>query len=115
MWRTGRGRHGAVDTRINVIAFLAFLAVLTPTSVAAAREAHPRTNKTAPRVATRVVKPPTIILNPDREILIRLEKGQKALEMQATDLDVALRKQGGAAESWNRRRKKSNAADAGND
>ena len=93
MWRTTRTRYGAVKILTIVMAALFGFVVLTSTSVVAATDAHSRTNRAAPRAASRVVKPPTKILNPDHDILIRLEKGQRSLEKQATDLDAGIRQQ----------------------
>jgi predicted PurR-regulated permease PerM len=93
MWRTTRVQYGAANTLISVMAALLSVVVLTSISLAAATEAHSRKSRTVPRAATRVVKPPTKILNPDHDILIRLEKGQRALEKHATDLEAAIRKQ----------------------
>jgi len=93
MWRTTRVQYGAVKTLISARAALFGFVVLTSISGVAATDAHSRTNRAAPRAASRVVKPPTKILNPDHDILIRLDKGQRALEKQATDLDATIRKQ----------------------
>jgi hypothetical protein len=93
MWRTTRVQYGAVKTLISAMAALFGFVVLTSISGVAATDAHSRTNRAAPRAAPRVVKPPTKILNPDHDTLIRLEKGQRALEKQATDLDAGIRQQ----------------------
>ena len=93
MWRTTRVQYGAVKPLISAMAALFAFVALTSSSVVAATDAHSRTNRAAPRAASRVVKPATKVLNPDRDILIRLEKGQRALEKQATDLDAGIRQQ----------------------
>ena len=93
MSRTTRVRYGAVKTLISAMAALFAFVALTSSSVVAATDAHSRTNRATPRAATRVVKPPTKTFNPDHDILIRIEKGQRALEKQATDLDATIRKQ----------------------
>lgn len=93
MWRTTRDRYGAVNTLTGVVVVLLSFVLLTPSSVVAATAEHFQTNRKAPRAVTRLIKPPTKILNPDHDILIRLEKGQRALEKHATDLEAAIQKQ----------------------
>jgi hypothetical protein len=93
MCRTRRVQYGAVDSLISVMAALLSFVVLTSTSVAAAPEAHPRAIRTAPRAVTRAVKPQTKAFTPDHDILIRLEKGQRALEERVTSLEAEIRQQ----------------------
>jgi hypothetical protein len=95
MWRTSRGRSGVHFTFIAVVAVFLSLLVASPSSVAAARGAHSRIRRAAPKAAAPAVKRPATaaILNTDREMLIRLQDGQRTLEKQTADFNTAIQRQ----------------------
>ena len=94
MWQTARGRSGVDCTFVAVVAvFLSFL-VASPSSAAAARVAHSGIGRAAPKTAPAVRQPATAaILNPEREMLIRLQNGQRTLEKETADFNVAIQRQ----------------------
>jgi hypothetical protein len=89
MWRTARSRSGVNGTLITV-AFL-FLLIASPSSAAAARVAHSQIRSAARKPAAaagRQIAPG--ILNPDREMLLRLQDGQRTLEKQTADFNAGI-------------------------
>ena len=94
MWQTARGRSGVDCTFVAVVAvFLSFL-VASPSSAAAAGVVHSRNRRAAPEAAPAVRQPATApTLNPDREMLIRLQNGQRTLEKQTADFNAAIQRQ----------------------
>ena len=79
----------------RLVAALLSLLVASPSSAAAAKVAHPRMRRAAPiAVAPAVKRPATAaILNPEREMLIRLQDGQRTLEKQTADFNAAIQRQ----------------------
>jgi hypothetical protein len=89
MWRTARSRSGVNSTSIIVvIAFLSLL-VASPSSAAPVRVAHSRIKSAAPKPAAtpgRQIAPK--IVNPDREMLLRLQEGQRTLGKQTAEFNA---------------------------
>ena len=89
MWRTAGSRSGVNSTLITVvIALLSFL-IASPSSAVAAKVAHSRIKRAAPKSAAtpaRQIAPRT--LNPDREMLLRLQEGQRTLEKQTAEFNA---------------------------
>jgi len=95
MWQTARGRSGVHFISITIVVVLLSLLVASPSSAAAAKVAHSRMRRAAPIAAAPVAKRPTTaaILNPEREMLIRLQEGQRTLEKQTADFNTAIQRQ----------------------
>jgi len=94
MWRTARGQSGVHGTLIITVVACLSLIMVSPRLVAAARGAHSRMRRMAPKAAGPAVRQSAAgVLNPDHEILIRLENGQLALKKQTADLDAAVQRQ----------------------
>ncbi len=95
MWQAARGRFCVYPTFIAVVAVVLSVLVASPSSVAAARGAHSRIRRAAPKAAAPAVKRPATaaILNTDREMLIRLQDGQRTLEKQTADFNTAIQRQ----------------------
>jgi hypothetical protein len=94
MWRTARCQSGAHGTLITTVVACLSLIMVSPSLVAAARGAHSRNRRMATKAARPAVKQPADgILNPDHEILIRLENRQLAVEKQTADLNAAVQRQ----------------------
>jgi hypothetical protein len=93
MWRTARGQSRVHGILITAVVACLSLIMVSPSLVAAAR-AHSRTRQIAPKAARPAVRqPPDRILNPDHEILIRLESGQLALQKETAHLNAAVQRQ----------------------
>ncbi len=94
MWQTARGQSGVDRSFIAVVAvFLSFL-VASPSSVAAAGVVHSRNRRAAPKVAPAIKQPATAaILNPEREMLIRLQDEHRTLQKQTADFNAAILRQ----------------------
>jgi len=105
MWQTATSRSSVDCTFIAVVAALLSILVASPSSKAAAGAAHSRIRGAAPKAAPAVRQPATpATLNPEREMLIRLEDGQRTLENQTADFNAAIQRQisqlsGGIADS----------------
>jgi len=94
MWRTARGQSGVHGTLIITVVACWSLIMVSPCLVAAASGAHSRMRRMAPKAARPAVRQSAAgVLNPDHEILIRLENGQLALKKQTADLDAAVQRQ----------------------
>ena len=94
MWQTARGRSGVDCTFIAVVAVFLSILVASPSSAAAAGVVHSRNRRAAPKVAPAVRQPATAaILNPEREMLIRLQDGQRTLQKQTADFNAAILRQ----------------------
>src|SRR5579864_9080361 len=94
MWRTARSRSGVNSTSIIVvIAFLSLL-VASPSAAVPARVAHSRVRSAAPKpAATPVRQIAPKILNPDREMLLRLQEGQRTLGKQTAEFNADIQTQ----------------------
>ena len=94
MWQTTRGRSGVHFTFIAVVAFFLSLLVASPSSAAAAKVAHSRIRTAASKAAAPAVRQPATaaLLNPGREMLVRLQDGQRTLEKQTADFNAALQR-----------------------
>src|SRR5712692_1640946 len=98
MWRTARSRSGVDGILITVVrAFLSLLIasplIASPSSAAAARVAHSRLRSAAPKPAAAAGRHiATGILNPDREMLLRLQEGQRTLEKQTADFNAGIQR-----------------------
>ncbi len=93
MWRTARSRSGVDGILITVVSAFLSLLIASPSSAAAARVAHSRLRSAAPKpaaVAGRHIA--TGILNPDREMLLRLQDGQSTLEKQTADFNAGIQR-----------------------
>jgi hypothetical protein len=94
MWQTARGQSGVYGTLITTVVACLSLIMVSPSLAAAASRAHPRTRRMTPKASRPAVKqPPARVLNPDHEVLIRLESGQLALEKRTADLNAAVQRQ----------------------
>ncbi len=94
MWRTARGQSGVDCTFIAVVAALLSILAASPSSVAAAGVAHSRIRRAAPKAVPAVRQPATAaILNPEREMLTRLQDGQRTLEKRTADFNAAIQRQ----------------------
>src|SRR5260370_39864217 len=91
MWRTARSRSGVDGILITVVsAFLSSL-IASTSSATAARVAHSRIRSAVPKPAAAAGRQiATGILNPDREMLLRLQDGQRTLEKQTADFNAGL-------------------------
>ncbi len=91
MWRTARSRSGVDGTLITVVSAVLSLLIASPGSAAAARVAHSRLRSAAPKPAAAAGRHiATGILNPDREMLLRLRDGQSTLERQTADFNASI-------------------------
>src|SRR5712691_8188125 len=91
MWRTARGRSGVNGTLITVVSVVLFLLIASPSSAAPARVAHSRIRSAAPKPAVAAGRQiATGILNPDREMLLRLQDGQRTLEKQTAEFNAGI-------------------------
>ena len=91
MWRTARSRSGVDGALIAVVSAFLSLLLPSPSSASAARVVHSRIRSTAHKAAAPAGKPPaTEILNPDREMLLRLQMGQNTLGMQTADFNATI-------------------------
>jgi hypothetical protein len=91
MWRTARSRSGVNSTLITVVSAFLSLLIASPGSAAAARVAHSRIRSAAPKPAAAAGRQiATGILNPDREMLLRLQEGQRTLEKQAAEFNAGI-------------------------
>jgi hypothetical protein len=89
MWRTARSRSGVNSTSIAVVSAFLSLLIASPSSAVPARVAHSRIRSAAPKPAAtpgRQIAPG--ILNPDREMLLRLQEGQRTLEKQTAEFNA---------------------------
>jgi tellurite resistance protein len=95
MWQTARDRSSVQFTFIAVVAVVLSLLVASPSSATAAKVAHSRMRRPARIAVAPVVKRPATaaILNPEREMLIRLQDGQRTLEKQTADFNTATQRQ----------------------
>ncbi len=91
MWRTARGRSGVNSTLITVVSAFLSLLIASPSSAVAAKVAHSRIKSAAPKPAAPAGKQiATGIFNPDREMLLRLQEGQRTLEKQIPELNAGI-------------------------
>src|SRR5216683_7806542 len=91
MWRTARGRSGVNSTLITVVSAFLSLLIASPSSAVAAKVAHSRIKSAAPKPAAPAGKQTaTGIFNPDREMLLRLQEGQRTLEKQIPELNAGI-------------------------
>jgi hypothetical protein len=91
MWRTARSRSGVNSTLITVVCAFLSLLIASPASAAATRVAHSRIRSAAPKPAAAGGRQiATGILNPDREMLLRLQEGQRTLEKQAAEFNAGI-------------------------
>src|SRR5260370_34885070 len=107
MWRTARSRSGVNSTLITVVSAFLSLLIASPSSAVAAKVAHSRIKSAAPKPAAPAGKQiPTGIFNPDREMLLRLQEGQRTLEKQIPEcnggIQTRLSKLSGAIERSDR-------------
>jgi hypothetical protein len=95
MWQSARDRSGVQFTFIAVVAVVLSVLVASPSSVVAAKVTHPRIRRAAPKAPAPVAKRPATaaIVNPDREMLIRLQDGHTSLEKQTADFNAAIQRQ----------------------
>src|SRR5260370_18437440 len=88
MWRTARNRSGVNSTLITVVSAFLSLLIASPSSAVAAKVAHSRIKSAAPKPAAPAGKQTaTGIFNPDREMLLRLQEGQRPLGKQVPELN----------------------------
>jgi hypothetical protein len=91
MWRTARSRSGVNSTLITVVSAFLSLLIASPSSAVAAKVAHSRIKSAAPKPAAPAGKQTaTGIFNPDREMLLRLQEGQRTLEKQIPELNAGI-------------------------
>src|SRR5216683_4767984 len=91
MWRTARGRSGVNSTLITVVSAFLSLLIASPSSAVAAKVAHSRIKSAAPKPAAPAGKQTaTGIFNPGREMLLRLQEGQRTLEKQIPELNAGI-------------------------
>jgi hypothetical protein len=91
MWRTARSRSGVNSTLITVVSAFLSLLIASPSSAVAAKVAHSRIKSAAPKPAAPAGKQiATGIFNPDREMLLRLQEGQRTLEKQIPELNAGI-------------------------
>src|SRR6266436_4351366 len=108
MWRTARSRSGVNSTLIVIVSAFLSLLIASPSSAVPARVAHSRIKSAAPKPAAtpgRQIAPR--ILNPDREMLLRLQEGQRTLEKQTAefnaDIQTRIRQLSGGIEDSERK------------
>jgi hypothetical protein len=108
MWRPARSRSGVNSTSITVVIALLSLLIASPSSAVPARVAHSRVRSAAAKPAAtpgRQIAPR--ILNPDREMLLRLQEGQRTLEKQTAefnaDIQTRIRQLSGGIEDSERK------------
>jgi hypothetical protein len=94
MWPTIRGRSGVEGTLITVVSAFLFLLTVLPSSAAVARIAHSRIRRIAPKAAVPAHREPApvAIVNPDSEVLLRLQDGQRTLEQRTADFNAAIQR-----------------------
>src|SRR5712692_5359249 len=91
MWRTARSPSGVNSTLITVVSAFLSLLIASPSPAVAARVAHSRMRSAAPKPAAAAGRQiATGILNPDREMLLRLQDGQRSLEKQTADFNAGI-------------------------
>jgi hypothetical protein len=91
MWRTARSWSGVNSTLITVVSAFLSLLIASPSSAVAAKVAHSRIKSAAPKPAAPAGKQiATGIFNPDREMLLRLQEGQRTLEKQIPELNAGI-------------------------
>ena len=91
MWRTARSRSGVNSTLITVVSAFLSLLIASPSPAVAARVAHSRIRSAAPKPAAAAGRQiATGILNPDREMLLRLQEGQRSLEKQTAEFNAGI-------------------------
>src|SRR6266849_6690796 len=91
MWRTARSQSGVDGILITVVSAFLSLLIASPSSAAAARVAHSRIRSAAPKPAAAAGRQIAIgILNPDREMLLRLQEGQRSLEKQTAEFNAGI-------------------------
>ena len=91
MWRTARSRSGVNSTLITVVSAFLSLLIASPSSAVAARVAHSRIRSAAPKPAASPGRQiATGTLNPDREMLLRLQEGQRTLEKQTAEFNAGI-------------------------
>lgn len=91
MWRTARSRSGVNSTLITVVSAFLSLLIASTSSAVAARVAHSRIRSAAPKRAAAAGKQiATGIFNPDREMLLRLQEGQRTLEKQTAEFNAGI-------------------------
>ncbi len=91
MWRTARSRSGVNSTLITVVSAFLSLLIASPSPAVAARVAHSRMRSAAPKPAAAAGRQiATGILNPDREMLLRLQEGQRSLEKQTAEFNAGI-------------------------
>ena len=91
MWRTARSRSGVISTSIVIVSAFLSLLIASPSSAVPARVAHSRIKSAAPKPAAAAGRQiATGILNPDREMLLRLQEGQRTLEKQSAELNAGV-------------------------
>jgi hypothetical protein len=91
MWRTARSRSGVNSTLTTVVSAFLSLLIASPSSAVAAKVAHSRIKSAAPKPAAPAGKQiATGIFNPDREMLLRLQEGQRTLEKQIPELNAGI-------------------------
>ncbi len=108
MWRTARSRSGVNSTLITVVSAFLSLLIASPSSAAAAKVAHSRIRSAAPKPAASPGRQiATGTLNPDREMLLRLQEGQRTLERQTAefnaDIQTRIRQLSGGIEDSERK------------
>ncbi len=92
MW-SSRGRSGVDGVVITVVAAFLSLLVASSSFAAAGEVAHSRTRRVAPKAAAPAVKRPATAAIPGREMLVRLQDGQRTLAKQAADFNAAIQRQ----------------------
>jgi hypothetical protein len=91
MWRTARSRSGVDGILITVVSAILSLLIASPRSAAAARVAHSRLRSAAPKPAAAAGRHiATGSLNPEREMLLRLQDGQGTLQKQSADFNAGI-------------------------
>lgn len=89
MWRTARTRSGVNSTSITVVIAFLSLVIASPSSAVPARVAPSRIRSAAPKpAATPGRQIASRILNPDREMLLRLQEGQRTLGKQTAEFNA---------------------------
>ena len=79
---------------IIVVSALLSLLIALPSSAVAARVAHSRIRSSAPKPAAAAGRQIAAgILNPDREMLLRLQDGQRTREKQTADFNAGIKTQ----------------------
>ena len=94
MWRTASSRSRVIGTAIIIVGAFVSLLIASPSSAVPARVAHSRIRNAAPKPAAAAGRQTaTGILNPDREMLLRLQEGQRTLEKQTAELNAGVQTQ----------------------